>query len=284
MTDKRAKGYQRLPITFHRTFVPERKYISSLLRFAAGGRDGTYQEISDQTGIPVGKSDGKVPAILSYCLGMGLVRILKGSNSGRRRPILTAFGRAVLLEDPNLSEDLTQWLVHLNLCRRQGGSEIWHLSFGQARDVLGMEFSEIDLEEYLVSHCGKRNRPLVGPLVRTYHEHSALKSTGAIVRDDPSLIRHPAPILKGFRKGYAAFLLSLWESHFSKNGQVTIADFEIQTFWQRIIGWNDNQTETALEMLHETGAIDLDKKMRPWILSRRTESAVFWRELYEELA
>ena len=52
----------RLPVTFHRTFVPERHYLSALLRFASQGIEGTNQEISLETGIPMGGSDGKVPA------------------------------------------------------------------------------------------------------------------------------------------------------------------------------------------------------------------------------
>ena len=72
MTTK--KNTRRLSRTFHKTFKPERHYISALLRFSASGQDGDFQEIARATGIPMGTSSGKVPAIIEYSKGMGLVK------------------------------------------------------------------------------------------------------------------------------------------------------------------------------------------------------------------
>jgi hypothetical protein len=71
-----------------------------MLRFAASGREGDYQFISAATGIPTGSSSGKVPAILDYCRGMGLIRLTGQERSAIKKPELTPFGRVVLLEDP----------------------------------------------------------------------------------------------------------------------------------------------------------------------------------------
>ena len=141
--------YERLPISFHQTFIPERLYITALLRFAAKGKTGSDQEISQETGIPVGKVSGKVPAIIRYCKGMGLISVTRSAHASQREFDLTRFGRSVLLEDANLSEELSQWLAHLHLCRRQGGAEIWHLCFAQGFPVLGMEISGKELTGFL---------------------------------------------------------------------------------------------------------------------------------------
>ena len=45
-----------------------------MLRFAAAGKSGDYREIASETGIPMGNSSGKVPAIIDYCRGMGRPR------------------------------------------------------------------------------------------------------------------------------------------------------------------------------------------------------------------
>lgn len=92
----------RLPRNFHKTFKPERQYINAMLRYAASGQQGNYQEIAAATGIPTGVSSGKVPAILDYCRGMGLVRLVGAERSSVKKPDLTSFGRIVLLEDPYL--------------------------------------------------------------------------------------------------------------------------------------------------------------------------------------
>jgi len=49
----------RLPRNFHKTFVPERKHINAILKYAAKGGTGDIQAISEDTGIPTGSSSGK---------------------------------------------------------------------------------------------------------------------------------------------------------------------------------------------------------------------------------
>ena len=64
-----------LPLNFHKTFIPERRLIAALLEYAALNKQGSYQDIASETSIPMGKSSGKVPAILDYARGMGLVEL-----------------------------------------------------------------------------------------------------------------------------------------------------------------------------------------------------------------
>jgi len=274
----------RLPINFHQTFVPERKYIAALLQYAAGDNQGTDQEISIETGIPVGKSSGKVPAIISYCSGMGLIDVKQGNGPGKKHPRLTSFGRIALLEDVNLSESLSQWMAHLHLCRAIGGSEVWHQVFGPGRDVLGLEFSESDIDDYLNSILGRKSKSHIGPLIRTYEEQAAFKESDILRKDHSVVTRSRAPLLDGYVSCYSAFFLSLWERQLPKERQVTLTDFENQTYFQRICGWTDSQFETALEMIQHAGAVDVDRQMRPWVITRKSDAKFFWRRLYDDLA
>lgn len=275
----------RLSVSFHQTFIPERQYIADLLRFVATGQTGTDQDISAQTGIPVGKSSGKVPAIISYCSGMGLIDVYKKTGIGEKGFEFTPFGRAVLLEDINLSEELTQWLVHLHLCRVNGGAETWYLCFNKGYKVLGMDFTEGELNDFLERNCGKRNKSLIGPLIRTYEESAAFKIAHALVRHNSNMLRRsPAPLLAGYRNGYSAFFLLLWEEFFPIDRQVTTADFEKLVHWQEMCGWNQRQAENALDMMQDAGAITIDKQMKPWILTRNAEAKQFWTTIYDELA
>jgi hypothetical protein len=276
---------KRLPINFHQTFIPERQYISSLLHFVATGQAGTDQDISEQTGIPVGKSSGKVPSIISYCSGMGLIKVQRMAGSGVKAFSFTPFGRAVLLEDSTLSEELSQWIAHLHLCRQNGGAEIWYHTFNKGYDVLGLEFTEPDLTDFLDRNCGKRNKSPIGPLIRTYEEPAAFQIANVLTRQNGDLLkRSPAPLLSGFRNGYSALLLSLWEDNFSDHRQVTTTDLESTVHWQSIGGWNQRQNETILEMLQDAGAIKIDKQMKPWVLSRLTNAKKFWTAIYDGLA
>ena len=86
MTNPKQKQ-NRLPVTFHRTFVPEMHYVAALLQYAASSEKGTEQEISVRTGIPTGKSDGKVPAIMGYASGMGLSTFSWPGSPEKRKSI-----------------------------------------------------------------------------------------------------------------------------------------------------------------------------------------------------
>lgn len=124
----------RLARNFHRTFKPERSYLSALLRYAAAGKGGTLMDISRHTGIPTGASSGKVQPTIDYCTGMGLLQPQKANNTYSF--LLTPFGRTVLNEDPFLSEPVTQWLAHLQLCHPRKGADLWFQIFVEGSDTL----------------------------------------------------------------------------------------------------------------------------------------------------
>jgi hypothetical protein len=84
-----------LPINFHQTFIPERRYVSSLLQYAASGSKGTLDEIAEQTGIPMGKSSGKAHATIDYARGMNLIELASLEEKLVKKPTLTSFGAIV---------------------------------------------------------------------------------------------------------------------------------------------------------------------------------------------
>ncbi|WP_319587906.1 DUF4007 family protein [uncultured Desulfobulbus sp.] len=282
MTEDQVKGC-RLPVTFHQSFIMERQNVASLLKFVASGQGGTDQDISKQTGIPVGRSSGKVPATINYCIGMGLIEFPQKNGQGKKTFELTPFGRVVLLEDNNLSENLTQWLAHLHLCRKKNGAEIWYLAFTEGYKTLGMSFTEKNLKEFIERYCGKRNRSPLGPLIRTYEETAGLRLASVLERGPSGFVRAHAPILGSFRNGYSALFLSLWDEYFPEDRQVTVTNFGSVCF-QEMCGWNERQYEIALDLIQEAGAFTIDKQMRPWVLTRSAESKLFWSTLYDELA
>lgn len=279
-----TESHKRLPVNFHQTFIPEKRYISSLLRYAADNQQGTMQDMALSTNIPMGNSSGKMPAIFNYSQGMGLIDVDGDGKSAIKRPVLTTLGRTVLLEDPNLTEELTQWIAHFNLCRSCCGAEIWFLTFAQAYDTLGMTFLKDDLDTFLNRVIGKKtNKSLIGPLLTMYEEPASFQSSQILSVSENMIKRSPSPVLEGFITSYCAIFLSLFETHFPNARQVTISDFEDRTFWKRISGWNSQQHELVLEMLQRRGAVDIDRQMQPWIITRKSDSNSFWRKIYDDL-
>lgn len=270
-----------LPVNFHKTFVPERSLISALLNYAALGNEGDYQQISVETGIPMGKSTGKVPAILDYARGMGLIEVAKRAN-GIKKPTLTDLGRIVYQEDRMLGEEIIQWLIHMNLCRSDIGASAWYAVFAEGRDSLGSSFDKEQLERYLVGVFGDGNNR-TGPLLAAYLDDAALKRCGALIVEGAQIIRKKAPIRDSYAFPYTAFLLQLLEDYFSGQSQVTLSDFQARTGWFNACLWSDSEVETVLSMVEKKGLLTVDRQMRPWILEKRSNADQVWKRIFEDL-
>lgn len=273
----------RLPVNFHRTFIPERHYIAALMRFAAAAKSGDYAAIHRDTGIPFGQTEGKVPAIIDYARAMWLVELPEDERSAVKRPSLTPFGRSVLLEDSPLSEALTQWLCHLHMCRADGGADAWHLAFCEARHSLGMRFSEQQLEGVLVQRFGPTNRTRTGPMIRMYAEKTAFAGAGVLSGQDGAVVRAAPPVTRDYGPAYAAWLLSLCERSFPDVREIPITDLERVTGWQSIAGWSDREAQEVLASTQTLQALSVDRHMQPWILRPTGKASDWWPRIYDGL-
>ena len=271
-----------LPINFHKTFIPERHFIAALLDYAALGKTGTLQEISGDTGIPMGQVNGKVPAIIDYARGMGLIEVQPGAEKGAKMPRLTCFGRAVYTEDKFLSEEVTQWLVHMNLCRSDIGALAWNAVFFKGRSVLGGRFDTQQLEDYLIGLSSPGN-DRTGPLLRTYLEDAALARTRAIELTGETIVRRKAPLLDLYALPYTALISDLIESYFPNQNQVTLTDLQKETGWLDICLWNEAEFESVCLLMERKGYISIDRQMQPWIIEKLSKAEELWPYIWDDL-
>lgn len=278
-----APTEDRLARNFHRTFIPERRYLNAMLRFAAGGRTGDYQEIAAATGIPMGESTGKVPAILDYCRGMGLLYLVKSERPGERRPDLTLFGRIVLEEDPFLKEEVTQWIAHLNLCNRFKGAEAWFMTFCEGRRSLGLSFSRQQLDDYLALAFSAPEGRLIGPLIRMYEEEAAFCTCGALSEAHGMIQRKAAPLKNQLARGYGAWLLGMMADVSPASRQVSLRELDESCGCFRTAGWSDRETDDALRLMESRGVLAVDRHMDPWLLSPRMSADAAWRSIYDDM-
>ena len=273
----------RLPRNFHKSFKPERQYINAMLRFAAAGKSGDYLEISKETGIPMGSSSGKAPAILDYCRGMGLIKLSGIDRSATKKPELTPFGRIVLLEDPFLKMGVTQWIVHLFLSGPLTGAEVWYQTFFKGTQSLGMRFERSKLESFLGLSLGVDKSKLIGPMVGTYEDEAALSICGALNEQSGTITRTPAPLHDEFGYGYGAWLLQQMKDHFPGNGQVSTTELDAKAGWRTIPGWDVGTHQAILEMVERKGMIEVDRHMEPWLIRSRATTEKAWKKIYDDL-
>lgn len=273
-----------LGLNFHKTFVPERRLIASLLEYAALGKEGNLYEMAEETGIPMGKYSGKMSAIRGYCLGTGLLTIEQGSDRGTQRPVLTPFGRVVYDVDRFLGEEITQWLAHINLCRNDIGAVAWNKVFADGADVLGYRFMRGQLEDYLVSYFGKAKKPRTGPILATYSDNAAFGRAMVLSFSGNVVTRNKAPILANWATAYSAIIIELMEEYFPRQFQVTVTDFATQTRFFDICMWKGADIEMLLSVVESKGYIVVDRQIRPWVVERRVGSDRIWPEIYCDIA
>lgn len=273
----------RLPRNFHKSFKPERQYINALLRYAASGKSGNYQEIASDTGIPMGVSSGKVPAIIDYCRGMGLIQLHGPSRTSIKKPDLTPFGRIVLLEDPYLKLNITQWVAHLNLCSPLFGAEVWYQTFFSGKQALGMTFERSQLETYI--NCALRidKSGIIGPLVGTYEDDAAFRTCGALSEKKGIITRKAAPVSDEFGFGYGAWILQLVNDHFPKVGQISVVELDVVAGWRTIPGWDIDDLQRVLQLIERKGVFTVDRHMEPWLLHPRINLEAAWKLIFSDL-
>ncbi len=106
-------------LNFHLTFRPERQYISSLLGSIDSCDGVDIQEISATTGIPTGKSSGKVEPTIRYTEYMGLLK--KQKADGKYTFLYTPLGQCVADEDL-VFHPARNWILekrHFPRCKKE---------------------------------------------------------------------------------------------------------------------------------------------------------------------
>ena len=277
-----AVQHNRLSRNFHRTFKPERQYITAMLRYAASGREGDILAIGAATGIPTGASSGKVPAILDYCRGMGLVR-LGNSAAGTKKPELTSLGRVMLLEDPYLKTGISQWIAHFNLCNPISGADVWYHTFFEGLRLLGMSFEREKLDSHLRLVYVVEKTRLIGPMIGMYEDEASFRVCGALSESSGQVNRKPAPINDEFGYAYGAWLLQLMVDYFPKVSQVPVTELDAKAGWRSIPGWDIGNHQRALQLVERKGLIEVDRHMQPWLIRPAADAETTWKCIYDDL-
>lgn len=277
----KANAHNRLSRTFHRTFKPERTYMTALLRFTAAGKIGDIEAISRATGIPTGESSGKVLPTIDYCASMGLVK--PQCDNKVYSFTLTEFGRSVLLEDPFLKEPITLWIAHCHLCHPLTGADVWYQTFMEQADILGMSFTRQNWENILRSFYGESCRNPIGPMISMYTDTSSFGSAAILTEESGQVMRSAAPLKSEYYRAYGAWIIQLMADFFPKQQQISITDLERLSGWKRIAGWHPTESAELVIQLDRLGIVRLDRHMTPWLLEARLSPEAAWQSMYEDL-
>ncbi|WP_435402145.1 hypothetical protein [Halomonas sp. RA08-2] len=259
--------------------------MSALLTYVqnmGGSTLSTVMEISKMTGIPTGKSTGKVKPLIQYAQGMGLLDFESRRGSGEMLLSLTPLAKIVLREDPHLLEENTQWALHLMLCRRNGGAEAWYAVFVDAAAVFGRRFREEQFEYFLNNRFGL-SRDAVGPLLRIYADPASLAKAAAIAQEDDQVLLRKVPVQPALYDTVSALLFLTWDAAMPADTQVALSGLEDNSGLVTATGWGLEEQTQFLIALESAGFVRVDRQTGAPILTRLVSTDHVLQVMYDRL-
>jgi hypothetical protein len=283
-----------LPLHFSQDFLPERSLIARLLPFAATSGSGDKEFIGSETGIPTGKSSGKVEPMIHYARGMGLIQ--STHTSGHWQLELTTLGRVVLTEDPYLSEAATLWLLHLLFCRRSslkkpavGLADSWYALFAEGALRLGEHFEQKSYFKFLSERQGAKSylKGLSGLVLRSYIEPSCFQPINALsvskLENQTTYFRHIAPLDGSYFPTYSAYLFHVWDDLFAGQNQLAVEELFSESKCLAVMGWDQKSASKLLDWMADRGLLQLDRQTGGTLALRLHDTDAVDSEIYSEL-
>ena len=260
-----------LAVSFADSFPPERMYLSRLLLLVSEIKESlSLEQISEITGIPQGKSTGKVSTHFRYLKGMGLI-MTEGTWY-----IMSEFGETVLANDRSFSESITQWLCHAFLCDKENGALLYSRVFSSIKPDKPIKRSYFDS---LAS-----SKPPITALLGTYTNQASFMNSRILVKTaDDSYVFHAAPIDSAMINGYGAFICYLMRTYFASKSQVSVTEFSAVTGITSYFGWTESDLINVLNKLASAGYIKIEANLNPLVFSQMKSEPNCWKELYDNL-
>ncbi|MGL6119417.1 MAG: hypothetical protein ACRC0V_02830 [Fusobacteriaceae bacterium] len=264
---------KKYSINFHQTFPMEVKYVSYILGLKEKEEGYTKEEISEITGIPTGKSSGKVVPNIEYAKYCNLITYQY--NQGRYKIITTELGKKVLKEDRYLNESLTKELLLYFLTSEEFGADQWYY-------MLRELFSESPLKKELLENLLKKryenNNVKNGAIISTVRE---LNNKILIEENEEYKLKYKKPNRESVF-GYAYSLAKEIEVKFHERKEVNIN--EIRSLkWKEGYFFSENDFQKILEWLEDKNLIRINKQLSPVTILLLKNSKELISLIYSEL-
>lgn len=264
-------------LNFHQTFPPTLEYFSRLFDVVNNGIPMTKEEISSATGIPTGKSSGKVEPHIDYAVYMGLLEE-EAPVGGKYSLRCTPLGNEIRKQDPGFREALTQLICHVRLTSPTTGAQLWSMII---RDILpkyknGLKDNILEDEiRKMISGTIK-----TGPFYSTYRDSFDLLKL--LIREQQTTSIVPQPLINDFGYVYSYALIYEWEKIFPTDNEISADELERLKF-SGAFGWDAQRQYVALEHLAELGVIRLNRQLSPFTIYKLTTSDKLIAKLYSLL-
>ncbi len=268
-------------VNFHQTFPPTLEYLSRLLEITDMNDALSKEEISEITGIPTGKSSGKVEPHIDYAIYMGLVENIS-NQSGKYKLKRTKLGNIIMREDLGLREEVTQLLCHIRLTSPSTGAFLWKLLI---RGILpnypdGIRFLLLEDELKKQPVFATKKAVNMGPFFTTYE--ISFETFSLISRSKEILTIVAQNFKNELLYVYAYALLYEWEQIFPQYDEITADQLSTLKF-AAAFGFADIVAYSILEKLFEKSIIRINGQLSPFTIIKNASSDAMIEKAYSLL-
>tara|TARA_R110001583_G_scaffold154593_2_gene306295 strand:+ start:1185 stop:2051 length:867 start_codon:yes stop_codon:yes gene_type:complete len=286
---------KELPINFHETFLIDLNLIAALIKEVKGAGlllNATKEEVSLLTGIPTGKSSGKVEPMIKYAYAVGLIDFEFKNKVWELK--LTQLGEIFYAEDLGFVEPVSLWMSHLMLCRRVnleptiiGIINPWCHVFSQSNIALGGEFKQEEMIDFIstIQGSNKSIDNFLSLLIRTYTSPDSkffginiLSLNGALIQ------RNSAPRYSEYFPAYSIFLFSAWDEHLGSDKQIDLDTFLDKIGLLNILNWTKEQSMDWLNWMINKKFLQIDRQTGTALALRTASLDIVIESLYSEVA
>ncbi|WP_050699156.1 hypothetical protein [Anaeromassilibacillus senegalensis] len=270
-------------LEFHDTFKPEMIYIAKLLQLASECFTGSKSEISEISGIPTGKSSGKVVPHIKYAAFMGLIDYTheKGLYSLK----LTSLGKEVFVQDAYLHEDLTGWICHYCMTRKVSGAPQWVFLIHEVHPSFGEELSQERLFDLAKTWCDATPANMqkkVFSVVKGSYSEGCFERLGFLDWND-TIMFHEQPEKLELTFVYAYALFDSWERLFPEKREITSLELKETLGFGKTFGFNEDECNYVIDSLSDEGLLTINKQLYPATIIRTTNADNMIPHLYSRL-
>lgn len=276
--------YSRSQLQFHETFQPESGYLAKLLALASENYAGNKYEISEKTGIPTGKQKGKVEPHIRFSAYMGLINYT--CEKGSYRLSLPPLGEEIYRQDPFLHEQLSKWLCHYNIVRREKGAPQWSFFANEVHSGFIQSISsERVMEQFRKQFDGNLSYEEIFGVMRRSYLEGFFKELEYLSIDETnkSLSFHEITTRDELLYVYAYAMMDSWEYILPEKIEITLFEMLDSLAIGKIFGLADDSVNELLDDMSGEGIISVNRQLFPTTIIKTASSNELIDQLYSRL-
>lgn len=267
---------KKVNLNFHQTFPPGAAHISALLSLAKSQEAYTKEEISDITGIPTGKSSGKVEPSIRYAEYMGLVQDEVKDKKHLLR--LTPLGEEILYQDEMLQEKATLYLCHSGLVSDSGAS-LWNCIFSMLIPRYGAALKTVTLKDALKNYYNGVDVNMA-PVISSYN---GMFKKLSILKNSQDEIKFNYQAFKdAYYYIYVYMFLKEWETMYLGAQELTADDvYSMNIEYKLCLTRVD--FDRVLTIMDSEGIIKIERLLNPFVVLKLHTSQEIIKKIYSRI-